>query len=262
MSPGTTALLMQLLVVADTQLNLPHVSAHRRSRFAPDLRPWYHSLLSDSSRNVSNVSSGTSTDGVNLLSEVVALSAKTQNQELEGMAAAGDLLGLLDFIQSQRTSLIAETAMGALSKCIRQKAKSDLTGLTEDAFALILTLATNMLLRCKLQIDESLKEADRCGGSPGAIPKEIIDGGWIDLAEKVSRFVAEMAAIRGRVHHLHGLKDEGRKTARRPARPRPVDAVEPGEAETPQSKGPPDNGRLRRPASQIGRSNLMACPVS
>ncbi len=102
-----------------------------------------------------------------------------------------------------------EVSLGSVAKCIRAKAKDNLSGLSEDTFGMILGLGALMLARCKLHIETRLAEADEHGsGSAPAMPADLIDDRWIERAERISRFCAEMVTLRARVRHVNGLDDE------------------------------------------------------
>ena len=155
-----------------------------------------------------------------------------------------DVLGLFEYIRAQRVPLPPDVSLGGLGRCIRAKARKDLNGLSEDIFGAILGLGLNLLLRCQMYIGKRLDEADQYAGTTSPlIPGDLIEQHWIDRAQRIARFCAEMAALRARVHHLNGIDDErgDPNTSRR--RPCLVPAMEDGASEAGSSEGAPRKRR-------------------
>ena len=80
--------------------------------------------------------------------------------DCDQLADRGDVLGLLDHLEDAANPLALGSSMRLLSKCIRNKAKADLSGLCDDAFARIIGMATLLLARTQLYITERLSEAE------------------------------------------------------------------------------------------------------
>jgi hypothetical protein len=157
----------------------------------------------------------------------------------------------LDHLEDNADPLALRSAMNLISRCIRKKAKTDLSALCDDAFARIIGTATLLLARTQLYITERLREAETCGAhAKSGLPADLIDEGWIERAERISRFIAEMATIRSRIRHVERLnrQADGRQQYPNWLEGRsPLDS-DPGEALP--SEGRPGNGRLR---CQTGR---------
>ncbi len=130
------------------------------------------------------------------------------NEVRQALIDKRDLLGLVDYMQSNSHCILPET-VNELGKCIRLKAKEDLSALTEDAFARIISMGTTLLLRTQLYIEMRLRESDEmCGDILGRMPRELTEDGWFTRAERISKFIGDMAALRARVRHLNRLEDE------------------------------------------------------
>jgi len=172
----------------------------------------------------------------------------TPLQQCEAMVEQGDLQGLLDHLQSKMTHLL-HLSPDLLARCIRRKARLDLSALTEDAFASILSLGLLLLLRTKLFIESRLQECEAHGAHAlSQLPRDLLAEGWLERAERQARFVAEMASLRARTRHVSGLDDETRRSNRRRRR-RPGSAVGEDRGEAPAGKTSSDNGGLRFGAS-------------
>ena len=168
----------------------------------------------------------------------------------ERLIEAGDVLGLFEYIRAQRVPLPPDLSLGGLGKCIRLKARKDLNGLSDDIFGAILGLGMNMLLRCQAYIENRLEENDRFAGQTSPlIPSDLINDRWIDRAERIARFCAEMAALRARVHHLNGIDDDRGDPNTSQGRPRLVSAMDDGAGEAGSSQGAPRTRRKRAGAT-------------
>ena len=71
----------------------------------------------------------------------------TPAERCEAMAAQGDLLGLLDYLETEANPIILHESLGTIGRCIRVRARDDLSGLSEDAFARILGMAILLLTK-------------------------------------------------------------------------------------------------------------------
>lgn len=173
------------------------------------------------------------------------------DQECRELADRGDVLGLLDHLEDDADALALGSSMRLLSRCIRNRARADLSGLSDDAFARILSLATLLLARVQLYITSRLTEAEAYGAhAKSGIPSDLLDQGWLDRAERLSRFISEMATVRSRVQHVNRLNADARRS---PINfnilaDSPMDA-DPGPARNGQ--GVPGNGRLRGAETRI-----------
>lgn len=135
------------------------------------------------------------------------------------LADEHDVLGLLEYLRAQRVPLPRDLAGGELSRCIRGRAKDNLTGLSEDIFGAVLALGMTMLTRCQLHIEKELALADRFDDTAAPpVPGSLIDSQWIERAERIARFCADMTALRARVRHLNRLEDHARDESESPRR--------------------------------------------
>ena len=167
------------------------------------------------------------------------------------LADRGDVLDLLDHLEDDANPLALGSSMRLISRCIRNKAKADLSGLCDDAFSRIIGMATLLLARTQLYITERLSEAEAYGAhAKSGLPADLIDQGWLDRAERISRFISEMAAVRARVRHVNRLSADARRS--------PINfnmlADSPMDADTGPARngqGMPGNGRLRGAKTRI-----------
>jgi len=158
----------------------------------------------------------------------------------------GDVTGLVGYLSS-RTLYGERIPLGCLQRCVRVKASQDLDGLSDDVFAAILSLGLNLLARVQVAIEKRIRWVDEVSPSEfQAVPHELIKEGLLERAERLSRFCAEMAALRARVRHLsHIEKPDARGKSFKP--PGSRSALAPGarEAET-RSPEPGTRGRRAR----------------
>ena len=137
----------------------------------------------------------------------------TLAERCQKLAAHGDVLGLLDELEDRHGVRSIEASVGLLSRCIRQRAKANLSGLCDDAFARIIGMAMLLLARTQLYITERLTEAEGYGAhAKSGLPCDLLDEGWIERAERISRFISEMATIRSRVQHVNRLNADARRS--------------------------------------------------
>lgn len=172
--------------------------------------------------------------------------------DCEQLADQGDVLGLLDYLEDDANPLALRAAMNLLSRCIRQKARTDLSALCDDAFARIIGMATLLLARTQLYITERLTTAEQLGAhAKSGLPCDLVDEGWLERAERISRFISEMATIRSRVQHVDRLNGQANGRQQYPNwvnSSSPMDA-DPEEARNGQ--GMPPNERFHCPESRI-----------
>ncbi len=180
----------------------------------------------------------------------------------EAMAAHGDLLGLLDFLETEANPVLLHESLGTIARCIRVRAREDLSGLCEDAFARILGMAMLLLSKVQLYLLTRLREAERMGAHMlSKLPKDVTEDGWLERMERLSRFVAEMAATRARVRHLNGMSDDATRPRRSRRRSRSAAALAGGRGQVAGGKGPSGNGRVRRQAAAPGLCDRLGCPL-
>jgi hypothetical protein len=163
----------------------------------------------------------------------------------------GDVTGLVGYLSS-RTLYGERIPLDCLQRCVRVKASQDLDGLSDDVFAAILSLGLNLLARVQVAIERRLHWVDEVSRSEfHAVPQELIKEGLLEQAERLSRFCAEMAALRARVRHLSQIeKPDARRKSSKP--PGSGDALEPraGEAEARPSKPGAGRRRARTPPAE------------
>ncbi|MGB3088270.1 MAG: hypothetical protein WBC53_11225 [Phycisphaerae bacterium] len=95
--------------------------------------------------------------------------------DCDQLVAEGDVLGLLDHLEDKADPLALRSAMSLLSRCIRKKARTDLSALCDDAFARIIGMATLLLARTQLYITERLSEAENFGAHcKSGLPADLI----------------------------------------------------------------------------------------
>ena len=137
----------------------------------------------------------------------------TPQEVCKELADRGDVLGLLDYLQDEANDAVLLSSLPTISHCIRGKAKRDLSGLVEDSFARVFSLALFLLVKVQLYICARLQESQDAGSHAlSQLPADLIDDGWLTRAEKLSRFIAEMASTRARVQHVERLHREGQRT--------------------------------------------------
>lgn len=182
----------------------------------------------------------------------------TPAKRCEAMAVKGDLLGLLDFLETQANPILLHESLGTIGRCIRVRACEDLSGLSEDAFARILGMAILLLTKVQLFIMTRLQEAEQMGAHTlSQLPKDITDDGWLERMERLSRFVAEMAATRARVRHLNGLSDDSIRSRRSRRRSRSAATLAKDRDQAAGGKGPSGNGWVRRQAASSRLSDRL-----
>ena len=186
----------------------------------------------------------------------------TPAQHCEAMAAKGDLLGLLDYLETEANPVLLHESLGTISRCIRVRAREDISGLCEDAFARILGMAVLLLSKVQLFITTRLKEAEHMGAHTlSQLPRDVTEDGWLERCERLSRFIAEMAADRARVRHLDGMNDDANKSRRPQRRSRSAAALAGDRSQAPHRKGPSRKGRVCRQAAALGRGNGVGRPL-
>lgn len=186
----------------------------------------------------------------------------TPAERCEAMAAQGDLLGLLDYLETQANPILLHESLGTIARCIRVRARDDLSGLSEDAFARILGMAILLLTKVQLFIMTRLQEAERMGAHTlSQLPKDVTEDGWLERTERLSRFVAEMAATRARVRHLNGMSDDATRSRRSRRRSRSAATLAKHRGQAAGSEGPSGNGRVRRQAAADRLSDRLGCPL-
>lgn len=174
-------------------------------------------------------------------------SDQTRTDRCVELADAGDVLGLLDLLEDQPNANEIEGSTQLLSRCIRRKAKADLDALVDHGFARIIGFAILLLSRVQLYVAGRLAEAASCGGhAQSGVPCDLIDQGWLDRAQRISQFIAEMAAVRSRVQHLNELNR--RQNGHHPQYANWLNGRSPMDSdpeEDGRGEGYPQNGRLR-----------------
>ena len=171
----------------------------------------------------------------------------------EDLANKGDLLGLLNYLEDEANDEVLHAALPLIDRCTRQKAKTDLPGLVEEVFARIVGMTTFLLVRVQLYIGARLRECERYGAHGlSKLPADLLDDGWLDRAERLSRFVMEAATIRARVKHVARLNNEGPKRQRQsPDWLNSTSAMAGGGIQASPGEARPCNGRLRGSTGRI-----------
>lgn len=176
----------------------------------------------------------------------------TQAELCERLVQNGNILGLLDLLEDSAKPHAVDSATSLISRCIRQSAQLNLTSLCDDAFARIIGLALLLQSRAAMFITARLSEAERFGAHcESGLPADILDQGWIERAERLGRFIAEMAQLRARVAHINRLNENAERTRQYPhwlegRSPMDSDPLPPR-----NGQGMPPNGRLRCPENRI-----------
>ena len=153
---------------------------------------------------------------------------KSPPEERQQLSDAGDILGLLDHFAELQPPLGSPGAFHQLAKALRRKAKEDLSSVTEDAFAIIISRGVELLMRVEYYVTHRLREHEEVRNHVNLpIPDDLIAGGWIERAERLSRFVGEMAALRAQVRHRNQTSDEHERRSRQSQRPRLVGGLDP-----------------------------------
>lgn len=166
-------------------------------------------------------------------------------QICQELADRGDVLGLLDYLEDEANGSVLQSSMALLGRCIRERARTDVSRLTEDAFGRIIGLAVLLLARVQLYITARFKDCESSGaGMLSRFPADLVDEGWLDRAERLSRFIAEMASTRARIQHVTRLNDERRRIKLYPNWLEPSSPMDSDRIEAAPSKGSPGNGRV------------------
>lgn len=164
------------------------------------------------------------------------------------MIECGDVLGLLNHLDELDPDLSSLSAFNDLSRAVQRKAKNDASGLTEDGFATIIGLTTELLLRCRTYITQRLRDhEEKRHHARVPIPADIVSEGWLERAEKLSRFLMEVAAMRARVRHVTGLEKASEPQPRQQSQSLEPLAIRPGETGGGQTE-PAQGWRGRRTA--------------
>ena len=148
----------------------------------------------------------------------------------EPPAEATDLAGLIDELirrGADRGSLQFDDYQGKLAGTIQKLARQNPNALAEGLFESIIAFTGLLLVRCQLRARYEIARADRNGPSR-AIPDELLRDGWLDRIERISRFVAEMSALRARVQHLGRLGTADGRSGRNHRPPAAAPAVDGG----------------------------------
>lgn len=130
---------------------------------------------------------------------------------------------------------------------VREDPTPDVTRLLNDAaFTLIVATATTLLLRVQLRIDQELERYDQhAGHDKPDLPRELADRDWLDRAERIARFIAEMAGARERIRHVSRLNDDHERKNADTGESRPVAKMGKGQTETRGRQAASANGRRR-----------------
>ena len=167
--------------------------------------------------------------------------------ERKSLSDAGDILGLAEHFAELPAPLGSAAAFSELSAALRAKAKSDLSAISEDGFAIILSMGIEMLMRCQYFITQRLRQHEEIRDHVNVpIPDDLLRDGWLERAERLSRFVSEMAALRARVRHLNLMSNEYEKGSRQSQRPRLVGGMEARPRQAGGRQSPPASRGQRR----------------
>jgi len=118
---------------------------------------------------------------------------------------SGDVLGILAWFRSRSVLKLPPTAMDDLATAIRMLERRDVDGLVEVAYAEIIGLTTQLLIRYQLHIEKRLAESDPSGGSSTHMPHDLIAEDWIGRVERTAKFLMEITTTRERVRHVARL---------------------------------------------------------
>ncbi|MCH7945337.1 MAG: hypothetical protein IIC73_04885, partial [Armatimonadetes bacterium] len=174
--------------------------------------------------------------------------------DCDQLADQGDVLGLLDHLEDDANPLALGSSMSLINRCIRRKAQQDLSGLIDLAFGRVIGLALLLQSRAAMYITARLGEAESFGAHcKSGLPADLIDEGWIERAERLGRFIAEMAQLRARVGHVNQLNENAKRTGQFPDWLNGRSPMDSDPEEASSGEGRPQNGRLR---CQTGRIRL------
>ena len=169
----------------------------------------------------------------------------TPPERCRELAARGDLLGLIDYVEERADPDLLYVALPLVHGCIRQKARTDLSGLCEDAFGRIVAMTMGLLVRVQLYISFRLQQTECSGCADVAkLPADLLDEGWVDRAERLARFFSEMVAVRARVAHVNTLSEDGKKSPTNERARRNGSSVAACERKAATGEGTPGDGRL------------------
>jgi hypothetical protein len=153
--------------------------------------------------------------------------------------AKGDLLGLLDHIESQRDGWHMYGCMDKVAQCIRRQAIDNPDGLCDALLLRIICLAGVLWLRVDAHIRRRLSQAD----FPDVmLPGDLVQEGWLERQQRTGRFIAEMAAARTRFRHVCSVtRERDRKLdeseTRHVAQPLDEDPGKDGSGQAPPAEG-------------------------
>ena len=189
-------------------------------------------------------------------------SGPTPPERCAAMAAQGDLLALLDFLETEASPALLHSSLGMIGRCIRTRARKDLSALSEDLLTRIIGMAGLLLIKVQLYVATRLQEAEQAGAHAlSQLPRDITEEGWLDRLERLSRFVGEMAATAARVRHLNGLCDDADRSKRSRRRSRSSATLADDRGQAAARQGPSDNGGVRRPGPTAVRFDRLASPL-
>ncbi len=180
----------------------------------------------------------------------------------EGLADRGELLALLNHLEDEANATLLPTALPLINRCIRRRAQDHLSGLTEDLFARVLGLAALLLIKVQLYISTRLNECGDHGAlTLSKLPADLIDEGWLDRAERLARFIGEVATTRSRIRHVDRLNVQHDSRNGFPGRSSAAATVAQSRTEAAAGEAPPHNGRVHQPAATLRLPERLDRPL-
>ncbi|MFH0983520.1 MAG: hypothetical protein V2A79_18540 [Planctomycetota bacterium] len=153
-----------------------------------------------------------STSGAEASQEPEQLSLSQQARHLPEQ---GDLLGLLASIESAPVRDVTALTLQQIAGCVRRMAQENIDALTDALFAIIMAMAGDLLVRCRVIITQEIAITDATGRRLPDLPALLVEQGWLKRFEMLSRFVAEMATVRNRIRHVNSLSELAPRSGRR-----------------------------------------------
>lgn len=133
------------------------------------------------------------------------------NETLLTFVEDGDITRLMDYLESSPLERVLR-AGPYIQRALSVKARDDLDDLADELFARILQMAGYFLLRTQLRMMTSIRNAEQDGATLlSNLPHDLTDNGLLERAERISRFIAEMATIRSRIRHVNSLTKKNEK---------------------------------------------------
>jgi hypothetical protein len=157
------------------------------------------------------------------------------------MAKEGDVAGVLAHLREKSLLHLPDSAMNDLVSAIRALQRKDPDALVNWAYAELVGAVSTLLARCLLHVERRIAESDAHGGNQFHLPPDLIDEGWTQRVEGLTRFFMELTSMRERVRHMARL--HANETSTKPIK-NWVSRMPLGDnrSQAPQGAVPPYNG--------------------